>query len=60
VALVVAVNQLFDPSVFAIFDKASMLSTSGHCHTWDASVDGLLRGEGCGAIVLEAFDESLS
>mmetsp|Transcript_17589 Transcript_17589/g.25676 ORF Transcript_17589/g.25676 Transcript_17589/m.25676 type:complete len:162 (+) Transcript_17589:652-1137(+) len=37
-----------------------MLSTSGHCHTWDASADGYLRGEGCGAIVLEAFDESSS
>ena len=60
VALVVAVNQLFDASVFAAFAKAGMLSPSGHCHTWDASANGYLRGEGCGAIVLEAFDESSS
>ena len=59
-ALVVAVNQLFDAGVFAAFAKAGMLSASGHCHTWDASANGYLRGEGCGAMVLEAFDESSS
>lgn len=46
VALVVGVNQLFDPSVFVAFAKAGMLSATGHCHTWDASADGYLRGEG--------------
>ena len=55
-ALVVAVNQLFEPYVFSSFAKAGMLSLTGQCHTWDASADGYLRGEGCGAIVLEAFD----
>ena len=59
-AMVVGVNQLFDPSVYGAFAKAGMLSPTGHCHTWDASADGYLRGEGCGAIVIEAFDESSS
>ena len=59
-ALVIAVNQLFEASVFAAFAKAGMLSASGRCHTWDASANGYLRGEGCGAIVLQAFDESSS
>ena len=60
VALVIAVNQLFDSSFFASCAKAGMLSPSGQCHTWDASADGYLRGEGCGAIVLQPFDAEAS
>ena len=30
-----------------------MTSVAGRCHTFDARADGYLRGEGCGAVVLE-------
>lgn len=51
-ALVTGVNELFDERFFLACASAGMLTPSGHCHTWDASADGFLRGEGCGAIVL--------
>ncbi|KAL9188495.1 LOW QUALITY PROTEIN: hypothetical protein ACHAXT_006873 [Thalassiosira profunda] len=52
-ALVAGANELFDSKVFEAFARAGMLSPTGRCHTWDASADGFLRGEGCGAIVLK-------
>ena len=52
-ALVAGANELFDSQVFEAFARAGMLSPTGRCHTWDASADGYLRGEGCGAILLK-------
>jgi epothilone polyketide synthase D len=52
-ALVAGSNELFDSKVFDAFARAGMLSPTGRCHTWDASADGYLRGEGCGAILLK-------
>ena len=51
-ALVAGANELFRFQVFEAFARASMLSPTGQCHTWDASADGYLCGEGCGAILL--------
>ena len=39
-ALVAGANELFDPSMFESCARAGMLSSSGRCHTWDASADG--------------------
>ena len=50
-ALVVAVNQLFDLA------KVGMLSASGHYNVWYSSANGYLHGKGCGAIVLEVFNQ---
>jgi len=57
-ALVAGVNVLFDAQGFINCALAGMLSPSGRCHTWDASADGYLRGEGCGAIILKPSDIS--
>ena len=51
-ALVAGANELFDSQIFEGCARAGMLSPTGRCHTWDASADGYLRGEGCGAILL--------
>ncbi|KAL7554746.1 hypothetical protein ACHAWF_018278 [Thalassiosira exigua] len=52
-ALVAGANELFDHKMFEAFARAGMLSPTGNCHTWDATADGFLRGEGCGAILLK-------
>lgn len=57
-AIVAGVNELFDPRVSLDYAAAGMLSQSGSCHTWDASADGYLRGEGCGAIILRPIEHS--
>ncbi|OII73490.1 type I fatty acid synthase, partial [Cryptosporidium ubiquitum] len=51
-AVVGGVNALLSPNLFIAFCKARMLSVDGKCKTFDASADGYVRGEGCGAIVI--------
>ncbi len=50
-AMVGGVNMLTHPYPFIGFSKASMLSASGRCRTFDASGDGYVRAEG-GAVLL--------
>ena len=52
-AVVAGANELFDSRVFEGMARADIISPTGQCHTWDASADGYLRGEGCGAIILK-------
>src|SRR5574343_274209 len=51
IAMVGGVNMLTHPYPFVGFSKASMLSSRGRCHTFDASGDGYVRAEG-GAVLL--------
>ena len=44
-------NLIVEP--FVVFAKARMLSPDGRCKTFDASANGYVRGEGCGAVFLE-------
>ncbi len=59
-ALVSAVNINLLPSIHSVLSKATMLSPSGQCHTFDASADGYVQGEGAGAIVLKPLAQALS
>ena len=36
------------------FDRAGVLAADGHCKPFDAAADGIVRGEGCGVVVLQA------
>ncbi|KAF7455788.1 putative type I fatty acid synthase, partial [Cryptosporidium felis] len=51
-AIVGGVNALLSPNLFVAFCKARMLSADGKCKTFDASANGYVRGEGCGAVVI--------
>ena len=52
-ALVAGVNMLFDPAASLMIASAGMTSAAGRCHTFDARADGYVRGEACGAAVLQ-------
>ncbi len=58
-ALVSAVNINLLPSIHAVLAKATMLSPTGQCHTFDAQADGYVQGEGAGAIVLKPLSRAL-
>ena len=53
-ALVIAPNALLHPGAHAGPALTGMTSIRGRCHTFDARADGYLRGEGCGAVVLDS------
>ncbi|HEX3470831.1 MAG TPA: type I polyketide synthase, partial [Silvibacterium sp.] len=52
-ALAAGVNLLLDDKTFQAYENAGMLSPGGRCKSFDASADGYVRGEGCGALILK-------
>lgn len=58
-AVVSAVNINLLPSVHEVLAKASMLSPSGRCKTFDAAADGYVQGEGACAIVLKPLSQAI-
>ncbi|CDJ66243.1 Lovastatin nonaketide synthase, related, partial [Eimeria necatrix] len=54
-ALVVGVNALLSAAYFVQTCKAHMLSIDGRCKTFDASANGYVRSEGCGALLVKAL-----
>jgi phthiocerol/phenolphthiocerol synthesis type-I polyketide synthase B len=58
-AIAAGVNLLLLPAVFHGFDQAGALSSTGGCHSFDASADGFVRGEGCGVAVLKRLSDAL-
>ncbi|WP_454782671.1 beta-ketoacyl synthase N-terminal-like domain-containing protein [Legionella sp. WA2022007384] len=58
-ALVSAVNINLLPSIHSVLAKATMLSPTGQCHTFDAKADGYVQGEGAGSIILKPLAKAL-
>ncbi len=52
-ALAGGVNVLLSPEPTLGFSKARMISLQGRCKPFDAEADGLIRGEGCGMVILK-------
>jgi len=58
-ALVAGVNVMLTPESSLGQAITGLTSATGRCHTFDASADGYVRSEGCGALVLERQSEAL-
>ncbi|WP_030163574.1 type I polyketide synthase [Spirillospora albida] len=58
VALAGGVNLLLSPTVTMTFDLAGGTASDGHCKAFDASADGMVRAEGCGAVVLKRLSDA--
>jgi acyl transferase domain-containing protein/acyl carrier protein len=58
-ALSGGVNLLVSPVNAAMLAEARSLSSDGRCKVFDASADGLVRGEGCGVVVLKRLSDAL-
>ncbi|GAA0596914.1 type I polyketide synthase [Actinomadura livida] len=59
VALAGGVNVLLSPTVTMTFDLAGGTASDGHCKAFDASADGMVRAEGCGAVVLKRLSDAV-
>lgn len=46
------------PEPWGGFREAGILSQTGCCHAFDKSADGMVRGEGCGVIVLQRLSDA--
>ena len=59
VALAGGVNVILTPVISLIESRAHMLAPDGRCKTFDASANGMVRGEGCGIIVLKRLSQAV-
>lgn len=58
VALAGGVHLMLSPQVMAMTAKTGTLSPEGRCRTFDARANGIVRGEGCGVIVLKRLRDA--
>ncbi len=57
-ALAGGANVMLAPEMIISMTKAHMMSPDGHCHTFDASANGFVRGEGCGLVALKRLSDA--
>src|SRR5438477_647597 len=59
-ALAGGVNLMLAPHGTIATSRARMLAADGRCKTFDAAADGIVRGEGCGVVVLKRLSDALA
>lgn len=57
-AFVGGVNVILAPSSTVVTEKVLPIAPGGRCRTFDARADGIVRGEGCGVLVLERMADA--
>ncbi|MEU2441663.1 type I polyketide synthase [Streptomyces rubradiris] len=57
-ALAAGVNLLLSPAATLSLQRAGALSAAGRCKAFDATADGISRGEGCGVVVLKRLTDA--
>src|SRR5215467_1460350 len=58
-ALAGGVNMILTPVNTLAECRAKMLSPGGKCRTFDEAADGMVRGEGCGIVVLKRLSDAI-
>jgi acyl transferase domain-containing protein len=58
-ALAGGVNAIVSPELTVFMGKVRALSPTGRCKPFDARADGIVRGEGCGIVVLKRYADAL-
>ncbi len=59
-ALAGGVNMMLSPDVSVAYTRSHLLAPGGRCRSFDASADGIVRGEGCGMVVLRRLSDALA
>ncbi|MBU8894068.1 SDR family NAD(P)-dependent oxidoreductase [Corallococcus sp. M34] len=57
-ALAGGVSLMLTPVLAMIESRTRMLAPDGRCKTFDAAADGVVRGEGCGVVVLKRWEDA--
>jgi phthiocerol/phenolphthiocerol synthesis type-I polyketide synthase D len=57
-AVVGGSNLMLSPGVTANFHRAGVLAADGRCKAFDAAADGIVRGEGCGVVLLKRLTDA--
>ncbi|MDT0306370.1 beta-ketoacyl synthase N-terminal-like domain-containing protein [Streptomyces sp. DSM 44917] len=57
-ALAAGVNLLLTPALTLGFQRTGALAADGRCKSFDASADGMVRGEGCAVVVLKRLADA--
>ncbi|HZP49267.1 MAG TPA: type I polyketide synthase [Vicinamibacterales bacterium] len=59
-ALAAGVNLMLTPYWTLPLARMRMLAADGRCKTFDAKADGMVRSEGCGAVVLKRVSDAVA
>ena len=57
-AVVAGVNLMLTPAAGVALSRTRALSPQGVCRAFDAGADGMVRGEGCGVLVLKRLTDA--
>ncbi|MGW6022324.1 type I polyketide synthase [Streptomyces sp. NPDC055099] len=59
-ALAGGVNLQITPDISVFMSQVGAISPNGRCRPFDARADGLVRGDGCGIVVLKRLRDALA